>query len=166
MYIYHSRLFTGRTNLAITQDAERLGINNGKLNILDPWRGRYEFSEQYPELVCGSKEWMEEFKNFFGHPFEYEYDDMLYRDYQDVVSSSLVIVDFSHESAEKASYGVTSEIAWAWQNKVPVIAVLNPGGTLPGFYNHFMLKAALLSIETTRSFVERIRIYDPLLVRD
>jgi hypothetical protein len=59
------------------------------------------------------------------------------RDHWDCLRCSLLLVNLRH--ATRVSIGTCMEIAWAWDNGIPVVAVLEPGNP----HDHSMINEAI-----------------------
>lgn len=60
------------------------------------------------------------------------------RDFNDCKRADVLIVNFL--GAERASLGTAMEVAWAYQNHTPVIAVMEPRGNI---HDHAMIREAI-----------------------
>ena len=85
------------------------------IRVRDPMRGKSFMNDG------------ERLKNFYADALERP-KGMICRDYNDVKSSSVVVVNFL--GAEIVSIGSCFEIAWAWHLRVPVILVMETLGNV------------------------------------
>lgn len=72
------------------------------------------------------------------------------RDFFDCGRADIIIVNLLN--AERVSIGTVMEIAWAYQNKIPVIAIMEKQGNL---HDHAMIREAIgFRVETVDQAIE------------
>ena len=64
---------------------------------------------------------------------------IMIRDYTDVSSSNLIFVNFL--GADRVSMGTVMEIGWAYEKRIPIVAVMEPDGSNP--HEHGMVNEAI-----------------------
>jgi nucleoside 2-deoxyribosyltransferase len=65
--------------------------------------------------------------------------DIVLRDYNDIQTADIVLVNLDDFGSPRAPMGTLCELAWAWERRIPIIAVASPDNTL--MRNHPFLKA-------------------------
>lgn len=67
--------------------------------------------------------------------------DIILRDYHDVVSSDIILMHLENFGSPRPLLGTICELAWAWEQKKPVVAVVHPDNKL--MLNHPFVKEAV-----------------------
>lgn len=102
-----------------------LGLNlNTYFKVLDPLRDKKHLSVTSPDGGITTP--------------EITSGDILLRDYQDVVSSDLVIAHLENFGCPRPMVGTIAELAWAWELKIPIIGIARADNYL--MRNHPFIK--------------------------
>jgi nucleoside 2-deoxyribosyltransferase len=81
--------------------------------------------------------------------------DIILRDYHDVVASDVILMHLESFGSPRPLLGTICELAWAWEMKKPIIAVVHPANKL--MLNHPFVKEAVSHyLNTTEEAVEFI----------
>lgn len=93
---------------------ERIEDSNPGVKCLSPMRGKYYLESCQSIAATG----VEKLGILSGGKA------VTARDYSDVTHSDIIIVNLL--GAKKVSIGTMFEVAWAWQNHIPVVLVIEP----------------------------------------
>lgn len=67
--------------------------------------------------------------------------DIILRDYHDVVESDVILMHLESFGSPRPLLGTICELAWAWEMKKPIIAIVDPDNKL--MLNHPFVKEAV-----------------------
>ena len=95
------------------------------ISAIDPMRGK-EFLSGLGELGAQCDQ----------HP-SHGAREVMTRDHFDTVNADVVLVNFL--GAQRVSIGTVMEVAWAWDRRIPVVAVMEPNN----LHEHAMITEAI-----------------------
>lgn len=84
--------------------------------------------------------------------------DIILRDYNDIQQVDVVLVHLDNFGSTRPTIGTIAEIAWAWERRIPIIAVASPNNTL--MRGHPFIKAMVTRyFEDLDSSVDHVLAY-------
>ena len=92
----------------------------GKFQVLSPLRGKEQLYDKVLSTTTDGGLTSTKHTN----------RDIIMRDYQDVSRSDIILVNLEVYGSKRALLGTIYELAWAWDRKIPVVAICNSNNYL------------------------------------